>query len=210
MRVAVCGWGAVRGEVHESADRRGAQERERSASARRAARRGQRRGERAHEGGGGAGVMMRSLHRGSVPLSALGTEVLQSADRGRTSSGARLESAERQRRTSAPHQSAVRRATPSSSRNDSGQKSHDSCCVIRTVHFQSLSDSTPSQNLTEEFSKPHAGGLTTYRAVQRNARKLCTAALYQTLPNHASSRAPPSGLFPSLPPCVFPFVRCCP
>jgi hypothetical protein len=33
----VCGWGAVRGEVHESADRRGAQERERSASARRAA-----------------------------------------------------------------------------------------------------------------------------------------------------------------------------
>ena len=34
MRVAVCGWGAVRGEVHESADRGGTRrEQERSASA---------------------------------------------------------------------------------------------------------------------------------------------------------------------------------
>ena len=126
---------------------------------------------------GGAGVMMRSLHRGSVPLSALGTEVLQSADRGRTSSGARLESAERQRRTSAPHQSAVRRATPSSSRNDRK-------VMIRTVHFQSLSDSTPSQNSTEEFSKPHRGT----RYLQSCTAK-CSEAVYSgTLPNLTKPR----------------------
>jgi hypothetical protein len=33
MRVAVCGWGAVRGDVHESAGRGVRRERERSASA---------------------------------------------------------------------------------------------------------------------------------------------------------------------------------
>ena len=71
MRVAVCGWGAVRREVYESADRGSARrERERSASAEGGHRRpGAEASEagRAHEGGGGgAGVTMRSLHRGSV------------------------------------------------------------------------------------------------------------------------------------------------
>ena len=71
MRVAVCGWGAVRVEVHESADRGSARrEWERSASAEGGHRwPGAEVSEagRAHEGGGGAaGVTMRSLHRGSA------------------------------------------------------------------------------------------------------------------------------------------------
>ena len=88
MRVAVCGWGAVRGEVHESADRGGTRrEQERSASAEGGqGRGGQEARGGAHEGGGGgAGITMRSLHRGSVVglgdgalNGASGTEVLQS------------------------------------------------------------------------------------------------------------------------------------
>ena len=38
MRVAVCGWGAVRGEVHESADRGSARREQSGVRARRAAR----------------------------------------------------------------------------------------------------------------------------------------------------------------------------
>jgi hypothetical protein len=96
--------GCSQGEVHESADRGGTRrERERSASAEGG--QGARRLDeawRAHEGGGGgAGMTMRSLHRGSVPLYLCSRPWgrrcfrLQSADRGRTKSGARLESAER-------------------------------------------------------------------------------------------------------------------
>jgi len=70
MRVAVCGWGAVRREVHESADRGRAQERERSASAEGGQAAEARRGVhiRAWRRGGGSDDDRGLLHRGSVPL----------------------------------------------------------------------------------------------------------------------------------------------
>jgi hypothetical protein len=65
MRVAVCGWGAVRGRCMRARTEGGRRERERSASAEGG--QGARRLDeawRAHEGGGGgAGMTMRSLHR---------------------------------------------------------------------------------------------------------------------------------------------------